>query len=43
MFKSAHDLAQAASLDWVMGVFVSLITIIPACGLFWMGCRKESH
>ena len=37
LFKTAHDLEQAASLQWGMGLMLSILVCLFTFGLFWGG------
>ena len=37
LFKTAHDLAQTASLQWGMGLMLSILVCLISFGYFWIG------
>ena len=37
LFKTAHDLEQSASLQWGMGLMVSILVCLISFGVFWGG------
>ena len=39
LFRSAHDLRQAASLQWGMGLMTSILVCVVTFGAFWGGCE----